>query len=140
VLYATASDEVFPRVSPDGRYMAYFSNQSGRFEVYLARLPAATKHVQVSLDGADGGDGALAWSRDGRTLYFLGFGGVLLSVSVTTQPELRIGKPTPVAAAPKNVRSLDTTPDGRLLLLYDDQSTAAPLTLVENWAARLRNR
>jgi serine/threonine-protein kinase len=138
VLYATPSDEVLPRVSPDGRYMAYLSNQSGRFEVYLARLPAAAKHVQVSLDGADEGD--LAWSRDGRTLYFLGVGGMLLSVSVTTQPELRIGKPAPLAAAPKNVRSLDTAPDGRLLLLYDDQSTAAPLTLVENWAARLRNR
>ena len=104
--------------------------------MYLAGLPAAVKHVQVSLDGAEGG---LAWSRDGRTLYFLGPGGTLLYVSVATRPELRIGKPVPMAAAPANIRSFDTAPDGRLLLLYDDRSAEAPLTLVENWTARLRS-
>jgi eukaryotic-like serine/threonine-protein kinase len=71
VLYATPSDETLPQISPDGRYLAYLSNQSGRYEVYLASLPAMVKHVQVSLDGAALG---LAWSRDGRTLYFSGPG------------------------------------------------------------------
>jgi hypothetical protein len=137
VLYATPSDEFGPRVSPDGRYLAYGSNQSGRNEVYLARLPAVTQHVQVSLDGAESGG---TWARDGRTLYFLGPGGTLLSVAVTTFPELRVGKPAPVAAAPTNIRDLEPAPDGRLLILYDDQPAGAPLTLVENWATRLRSR
>jgi len=137
VLYATPSDEDLPRVSPDGRYLAYASNQSGRDEVYLARLPAMTQHIQVSLDGAEAG---AVWSRDGRKLYFLGPGGALMSVSVTTFPELRVGKPASVAAAPTNIRDLESAPDGRLLILYDDQPAGAPLTLVENWAARLRRR
>jgi eukaryotic-like serine/threonine-protein kinase len=94
MLYATPADERFPRVSPDGRYVAYLSNQSGRDEVYLARLPAATTQLQVSLAGAEGARGPLAWSRQGRALYFLGPGGTLLSVPVVTSPELRIGKPT----------------------------------------------
>jgi dipeptidyl aminopeptidase/acylaminoacyl peptidase len=134
VLYATPSDEIQPRVSPDGRYLAYGSNQSGRNEVYLARLPTMTQHIQVSLDGAEAG---ATWSRDGRTLYFLGPGGTLISVSVITFPELRVGKPAPVAAAPTNIRDFEPAPDGRLLVLYDDQPAGAPLTLVENWAANV---
>jgi serine/threonine-protein kinase len=141
LLYATPADERFPRISPDGRYVAYLSNQSGRDEVYLARLPAATTQLQVSLAGAEGGArSALAWNRQGRALYFLGPGGTLLSVPVVTSPELRIGKPAPVPGAPAHIGSLEAAPDGRLLLLYDDQSTAGPLTLVENWTARLQTR
>ena len=141
VLYATPADERSPRVSPDGRYVAYLSDQSGRAEVYLAQLPAATTQVQVSLAGAeDGTRGPLAWSRQGRALYFLGPGGTLLSVPVVTSPELRIGKPTPVPGAPAHIGGLEAADDGRLLLLYDDQSAAAPLTLVENWTARLQTR
>jgi hypothetical protein len=59
-----------------------------------------TQHIQVSLDAAEAG---ATWSRDGRTLYFLGPGGTLISVSVITFPELRVGKPAPVAAAPTNI-------------------------------------
>jgi hypothetical protein len=105
--------------------------------VYLARLPTMTQHIQVSLDGAEEG---MAWSRDGRTLYFLGPGGTLLSVAVTTFPELRVGKPAPVAAAPTNIRGFEPASDGRVLILYDDQPAGAPLTLVENWSARLGSR
>jgi serine/threonine-protein kinase len=137
VLYATPSDEDHPRISPDGRYLAYGSNQGGRNEVYLARLPTMTQHIQVSLDGAEEGT---AWSRDGGTLYFLGPGGTLMSVSVATLPELRVGKPAPVAAAPTNIRDFEPAPDGRVLILYDDQPAGAPLTLVENWSARLGTR
>jgi Tol biopolymer transport system component len=138
LLYATPADERFPRISPDGRYVAYLSNQSGRDEVYLAQLPAATTQFQVSVAGVE--EGALAWSRQGRALYFLGPGGTLLSVPVVTSPELRIGKPTPVPGAPAHIGGLEAASDGRLLLLYDDRSAAAPLTLVENWTARLQPR
>jgi serine/threonine-protein kinase len=138
VLYATPADERLPRVSPDGRYVAYVSNQSGRQEVYLARLPRATGERQVSLDGASGNfrRGALAWSRTLPVLYFLGPGGVLHAVPVATSSELRIGKPGIVPDAPGNIGWIETAPDGRLLLLYNDQSTSAPLTLVENWSGR----
>jgi serine/threonine-protein kinase len=138
VLYATPADERLPRVSPDGRYVAYLSNQSGRQEVYLARLPGATGERQVSLDGVSENfrRGALAWSRTRPVLYFLGPGGVLQSVPVATSPELRLGKPGMVPGAPANISWIEPAPDGRLLLLYNERSTGAPLTLVENWSAR----
>jgi hypothetical protein len=136
VLYATPADEWIPRISPDGRYVAYFSNQSGRQELYVARLPGVTGERQVSFDGANIGRVALAWSRKRPVLYFADASGTLQSVPVVTSPELRIGKPTPVPGAPANIGGIEAAPDGRLLLLYNDRSTGAPLTLVENWSAR----
>jgi hypothetical protein len=136
VIFATPADEWVPRVSPDGRYVAYFSNQSGRPEVYLARLPGAAGERQVSFDGANIGRGALAWSRKRPVLYFAGSDGILQSVPVVTSPELRIGKPSAVPGAPANIGGIEAASDGRLLLLYNDRSTGAPLTLVENWSAR----
>jgi serine/threonine protein kinase/Tol biopolymer transport system component len=140
VLYSTPADEMVPRISPDGRYVAYLSDQTGRFEVYLARLPAAVGHVQVSVAGTEFSLGPLAWSRNGRALYFLGTGGTLHSISVATQPVLHIGKPAPVRGAPKEIRAIEAAPDGRLLLLYSDRPADTPLTLVENWTARLETR
>jgi eukaryotic-like serine/threonine-protein kinase len=139
VLSATPADERGPRISPDGRYVAYFSNQSGREEVYLARLPGVTGERQASLDGALFSDrGGLAWSRTRPVLYFLGPGGTLQGVPVTTSPELRLGKPSAVAGAPANITAIDAAPDGRLLLLYTDRSMGAPLTLVDNLMTRLQ--
>jgi hypothetical protein len=62
------------------------------------------------------------------------------SSSVVTSPELRIGTPAVVPAAPPNIIGLDAAPDGRLLLLYDDWSAAASVTLVENWTPRSGKR
>jgi Tol biopolymer transport system component len=143
-LYATPANEQWPRLSPDGHLLAYVSDQSGRPEVYLTTLPGVARQVQISFEGTDEGTdisaahGPIAWSRDGRTLYWLGSGGTLQSVSIGTRPELRIGKPVPVPAAPKNIVGLAAAPDGRLLLLYDDRSEVAPLTMVENWSERTR--
>jgi hypothetical protein len=53
-----------------------------------------------------------------------------------TSPALRLGKPNAVPGAPANIGWIEAAPDGRLLLLYSDRSTGAPLTLVENWSAR----
>jgi Tol biopolymer transport system component len=140
VLYSTPADEAFPRISPDGRYVAYLSDQTGRFEVYLAQLPAAVGHVQVSVAGTEFSVGPLAWSRNGRALYFLGTGGTLHSISVATQPVLHIGKPAPVRGAPKEIRAIEAAPDGRLLPLYSDRPAETLLTLVENCTAWLETR
>ena len=82
-------------MSPDGRYVAYTSDQNGRAEVYIVRLPGGTGERQVSLDGVIDSYGVTAWSRKRPVLYFLGHGGTLQSVPVVTSPELRLGKPGP---------------------------------------------
>jgi eukaryotic-like serine/threonine-protein kinase len=141
VLSATPAEERSPRISPDGRYVAYYSNQSGREEVYLARLPGVTGQRQVSLEGALFLErGGIAWSRTRPVLYFVAPSGSLQSVPVVTSPELRLGKPSAVPGAPANITAIDAAPDGRLLLLYTDRSTGAPLTLVENLMVRLQAR
>jgi hypothetical protein len=94
----------------------------------------------VSVAGTEVRVGSLAWSRNGRALYFLGTGGTLHSISVATQPGLHIGKPAPVRGAPKEIWAIEAAPDGRLLLLYSHRPAETPLTLLENWAARLETR
>ena len=85
------------RFSPDGRYIAYSSNESGRFEVYVAPMRGTSvsgKPVQVSKDGALGGT---FWREDGKELYFLTIAGFVpgpqMVVSVDEEPELQISAP-----------------------------------------------
>jgi serine/threonine-protein kinase len=141
-LLVTPADEIDPRISPDGRYLAYLSDQSGRSELYLARLPGVTRPVQVSTGGVARTNlsGAHGWSADGRGVYYLDRTGTLMAVPVSTSPELRVGKAAVVTSAPRNVRSIDAARDGRLLLLYDERQSQAPVTLVDGWTARLERR
>ncbi|HSE65723.1 MAG TPA: protein kinase, partial [Gemmatimonadales bacterium] len=82
LLYSTPGNDNAPRLSPDGKLLAYFSNQSGTDEVYVTRMPDAKAHWQVSSGGVSllgGFRGALAWGRTGKELYFLDGAGQLLS-------------------------------------------------------------
>ncbi len=83
------------RFSPDGRYVAYSSNQSGRFETYIASLKnPAEKPLQVSKDGALGG---IFWRQDGKELYFMALVGLMptgvMAVDLTAGPDLQAGIP-----------------------------------------------
>jgi hypothetical protein len=86
--------EAFPALSPDGRWLAYVSDVSGRREVYARPFPGPGQTVQVSLDGGDN----VAWHPEGRELYFIGPGdapGVsrMMAVAIDTHPALRVGVP-----------------------------------------------
>jgi Tol biopolymer transport system component len=108
-----------PRISPDGRWVAYHSNVSGRFETYIERFPQFTDRVQVS----SGGGRSATWSADGsRIFYVTPNGRQLFEVEVRTGPMLHVGTPRlrsngqylPVQGAQ---RSIDRGPDGRLAIL-----------------------
>jgi hypothetical protein len=71
---------------------------------------------------------------DGRTLYFLGPRRNPLAVAVTTFPELLRREARSVPQRRRTIRDFQPSPDGRVLILYDDQPAGAPLTLVENWS------
>jgi Tol biopolymer transport system component len=77
------------RFSPDGRWIAYSSNESGTREVYIQAYPASGGKWQVSTHGARDAE----WSRDGKVLYFLSPGGSLWAVDVSLGPALEIGSP-----------------------------------------------
>lgn len=76
----TRFDETHARFSPDGRYVAYTSNESGRDEVYVRTFPAAGEKWQISSDGGD----QAQWRADGKELFFLGLDRKLRAVAVKT--------------------------------------------------------
>jgi hypothetical protein len=82
------------RFSPDGKFLAYSSNESGRFEVWVAplALPSAiSKPVQITKTGGLGG---IAWRNDGKELYYMAFPGVAeMALDITTAPEVQAGTP-----------------------------------------------
>jgi Tol biopolymer transport system component len=151
----TEANEVGGELSPDGRWMAYASDQSGRYEVYVQSFPAADGQKQVSIIGGIGPH----WRRDGKELFYYAPDGKLMAVEVNGgvpgQPadthggrqgvsfeagqhrtlfEFRSGNAI-VNAAPYAI-----TADGQRFLLNTllDESGGAPLTVVVNWAAELR--
>src|SRR6185503_10588707 len=87
-LVATPAADLTAAVSPDGRFIAYDSNESGQFEVYVRPYPnVADRRWQIS---ADGGREPL-WSRDGRELYYRDLMGALRAASVTVEPDFALG-------------------------------------------------
>jgi Tol biopolymer transport system component len=137
-------DEVAPRLSPDGRWLAYISNESGRGEVYVVPFPGPGGRWQISNNGTGAGvlaiTASITWSRDGKLLYFRDATGALMAVDIQPQgSEFRSGLPKQIFTAPGGVWPLDTAPDGRILVaILAEQQVSSPITLVLNWDAELK--
>ena len=130
--------------SPDCNWVAYSSNESGRFEVFLTHFPDATRKYLVSTDGGRNPH----WRGDGKELfYYSPERKSLIAVSVEKRggEELALGTPqalfsAPVAAVLGNL--YDVTSDGKRFLFSGIYSSSGdvPLTLVMNWDAELKRR
>ncbi len=133
-------DEILPRLSPDGHWLAYISNESGRGEVYVVPFPGRVGRWQISNNGVTMNMPGIAWGRDGKQLYFRDAAGGLMVVDVQPQGnEFHSGVPRQIFMAPGGVRVLDTASDGRILVaLQGDAEMATPLTLVLNWDAEMK--
>ena len=145
-LVQTSFDELNGEISPDGRYLAYQSNESARFEVYVRPFP----HVdggrwQIST----GGGTRPAWARTGRELFYLDDADMLAAVPVqTSRPAFSAGKPARVLdtryAAPQIRRTYDVSPDGQRFLMIkensagDPNATPASLIVILNWFEDLK--
>ena len=122
-------DEKAASFSPDGHYLAYASDQSGRFEIYVTPYPGPGAVTQVS---PDGGTNPL-WSRDGRELFYQNKM-KMMAVKIATQPGLSIGVAeelfrTDINPAYRRVfdREYDVTPDGkRFVMLAPVAPTVSP--------------
>ncbi|HET7840007.1 MAG TPA: protein kinase, partial [Terriglobia bacterium] len=84
----TRSNEEFPELSPDGHWLAYESDESGRFEIYVQPFPGPGGKWQISNEGGL----RPAWSRDGRELFYIS-GTRLMAVSIETKPTFTPGTP-----------------------------------------------
>jgi serine/threonine-protein kinase len=132
-----------PRVSSDGRYLAYQSNESGQFEIYVSDYPPrGTRRWRVSPAG-----GTLPrWARGGHELFFVDDAG-LMTVPMAADPAQALVGATRVwampAAAGEHVIDYDVAPDGvRFLVIVEKRSpSGAPkLIVVRNWLEELRTR
>ena len=141
---ATTSNEVAAQVSPNGRYLAYLSDESGRSEVYVQPFPGGGQRTIVSTNGGRG----LRWSRDGRELFFRE-GRAVVAVDVSTEEEFSVGTATrlfDILPATRSAASYDVSPDGQQFLVrlpryVDDSEQAKPkIRVVENWYEEFRDR
>src|SRR5262245_21650019 len=132
----TANNEAMGVVSPDGQWLAYASDESGRYEVYVEGFPGHGGKRQVSTAGGGGPQ----WRGDGKELYYHAPDGKLMAASVTSAASLNVGAPVALFEfrASNNLSSpyYSVTRDGQRFLLSAIVETEpnAPLTVVVNWA------
>jgi len=122
-LLATSFDESDAQFSPDGRSLAYVSNESGRDEVYVAPL-RADGSVGPSTAVSGGPGQRPRWSPDGGSIVFWDLLDHLLSVDVATTPRIVAGTPRPLVdlAAQHLTDGFEILPDGRLLVVQRDDA------------------
>ena len=144
---ASRFTELTPALSPDGRWLAYASDESGINEVYVRPFPDATAgRWQVS----NGGGTEPRWSRDGRELYYLDGGTHLNVVPVRTVPTFATAGHVSLFDASNTVvqqgfhQSYDVGPDGRSFLLISPRRAASlgppQIVWVDNWFKDLTSR
>ena len=136
-LISTPGDDYYADFSPDGRWLAYTSDESGRQEVYIAPVSGKPGKWQVSSSG--GRDAK--WGPEGHELFFLGLDSELSVVQVDlTGPEPTLGLPEPMfrISGEPNYIVYEIAADGRILVRTQPQATSTrTLTLVQNWPALL---
>jgi hypothetical protein len=142
--YQTESSASQARFSPDSRWIAYLSDESGKNEVYVRPFPAASGGKWMV---SRGGGNQPRWRRDGKELFYVSAESKLMAVEVAAVPgSFQAGIPKALFAAPiwgtANVTRYDVTADGKKFLISLPTETASepspPITVVLNWHAGLR--
>ena len=128
--------------SPDGHWVAYVSNESGRNEVYVRSFSLNSAGTAVEAGGkwlvSNGPGNDPTWRSDGRELYYRA-GQKLMAVEIATSPVFRAGKPQPLGLVIPQGAGWDATGDGkRFLVAAPKSSRPEPYTVVLNWQAGLK--
>jgi eukaryotic-like serine/threonine-protein kinase len=120
-LLNTAADEPRARFSPDGRFIGYISNASGRMEAYIQPFPQMSGKWQLS----DGSGAVPQWRADGREIYVTTRGGIVARSVLGTDP-LRLGEPVPLFTPPLTPRGsfFHVSADGQRFLFATERLTA----------------
>jgi serine/threonine-protein kinase len=132
-----------PRFSPDGHWIAYRSQESGRSEIYVRPFQTGGGKIQISTDGGD----EPLWSRDGRELFYIN-GDKMMAVDIRTQPTFTAGTPQLLftgryQSSPNGATAYDVSPDGKRFLKIQPASSEQATTqinVVINWPEELKRR
>jgi Tol biopolymer transport system component len=145
-LLATPANETGARISPDGRWIAYVSDESGRNEVYVTSFPEVRGSTRISTDGGTQPE----WRRDGRELFYRTPGRKLIAVPVKTGVAFDAGAPKELFELPAeppawiqggiDQRVYAPSADGErfLIAVPVDEESSSPITVVLNWTAALK--
>ena len=137
----TPSDEFQGQFSPDGKWMAYGSDESGHWEIYVQPVPASGGKWLIS----NAGGTQPRWRQDGKELFYLATDGNIISVEAKLGPGPEFGVPKALFPARIQQNAIGTdeflpTPDGQRFLATNAVSAAQgqqSLTVVLNWTAEL---
>jgi len=150
----TPASELGAYLSPDDRWIAYISDESGKQEIYVQAFNAGAKPGSAPVSGkwmvSKGSVGLARWRNDGKELLFLGTDGGIISVDVTTDPAFHASPPKLLFQIPRNIlATLGSTPGAlidvtrdlqRFLISVPTQSSARQeFTMVLNWQAALKH-
>ena len=129
-------NERSPRFSPDGRWIAYQSDESGNPEVYVALTEGAAEKRRISPSGGR----APRWRRDGKELYYAAPDDSIVSVPITLGPNLQVGTGTPLFRVETGIRNFDVSPDGSRFLVSTpvEKFPESPIRVMLNWEAAVR--
>ena len=139
VFLQTEFAEGHGRLSPDGRWMAYVSNESGTNEVYVRPFPPSSGKSKISAAGGT----EPRWRRDGKELFYVAPDRKLMSVSVQAASTLRTSVPKALFDTHMSQNGewgYDVTPDGQRFVISVPvgDATPAPISIILNWTAGLR--
>ena len=134
----TMFDEANGQFSPDGKWIAYQSNETGQPEVYVQTFPGPARKIQASIDG-----GVQArWRRDGRELFYLTPNGRLMAVTIRIDSTgMEIGKPVPLFTPQIGGqwrhpygRNYMVSRDGQRFLVETPREVSIAVTVILNWS------
>jgi len=137
------AQEMIGEFSADGKWVAYQTNESGQFEIYVQSFPEPTTRMQISTAGGS----QPRWRRDGRELFFIGLDGRLMSTSIAVNANhfLDAGTPVPLfathtaggAVPSPQKQQYAVSADGQRFLLnaIPEDAVSAAVSLILNWRA-----
>ena len=139
--FETEFKEATPMFSPDGRWLAYSSNESGRFEIHVQAFPGPGGRQQVSSEGGE----EPVWAPTGRELFYRN-GDRMMVVEITTEPSFSLGTPRLLfekqyVRTPWPLTNYDVTPEGQRFVMVkasEQQLATGQIHVVLNWFEELR--
>ncbi len=125
-----------PRLSRDGRALAFSANDSGQSEIYVSTFPLTAAKIRISTGGGRGP----RWSADGRELFYLSGDNRVMAVGIRTAPSLDIGTPRALFTLTRRWLDFDVTWSGGKFIAIVPQVVAReqPVTVVLNWKDEIR--
>jgi Tol biopolymer transport system component len=136
---ASPADEMHGNFSPEGRFVAYTSNESGKFEVYVETVPPSDRKWLISTNGGH----EPRWRADEREIYYLSEDRKLMAVSVGAGPSFGVPRSlfqtrVPVTVTPNRTHYVPSRDGQRFLVDVALDTPVSPITVVLNWTAALK--